>query len=58
MTKKEIKNELKLQAKTSWELLVEYIKEFGSDAEITEMQRTKWVIIDNMWNCFFPNEDY
>lgn len=58
MSKKEIKKVLKSQLTTSWELLVQYTNDFGSNAEITKMQRTKWATIDNIWNSLFPNEDY
>mgnify|MGYP004557453935 CR=1 FL=1 len=58
MEKGDIKKVIKGEVQHAWELLCFYDTTFGSEHELTLMQRTKWSTLDDLWKELFPNDEY
>ena len=58
MTREEIKETIKGEVTYAWETLSLYTESFGIDDSLTCRQRAKWVVLDDLWQQLFPNEEY
>ena len=47
------KKKIREIVKEAWNTLCLYSREFGADSEITNNARTRWAILDDLWNNLY-----
>ena len=58
MTKKEMKETIKKRVNNNWNFLRIMEKVYGVDSYEARIARCSWAELDDIWNTFFPNEDW
>lgn len=58
MTKNEMKEVLRKEVNTAWDMFMIVKNLYGDDDESTAEYRGEWYALDCLWNKFYPNEKH